>query len=136
MGVVDVDVGLAELAGGAGAAAIGDFAGGLAADDRGVVGAVDGDGDRALVPSAVTTSKVSTSFSPTPRAWTLGSLLSSSYFQLPSLSIEKVPCSPLKPVWGLNSASPASLSVTSSLPPVVRSLSSVTEPLSLSSPCG
>ena len=42
----------------------------------------------------------------------------------------------LKPVWGLNSASPASLSVTSSLPPVVRSLSSVTEPLSLSSPCG
>ena len=39
-----------------------------------------------LVPSAVTTSKVSTSFSPTPRAWTLGSLCS--YFQLPLASIE------------------------------------------------
>ena len=44
-----------------------------------------------LVPSAVTTSKVSTSFSPTPRAWTLGSLLSSSYFQLPLASIENLP---------------------------------------------
>ncbi|WZB64073.1 hypothetical protein WJ968_12465 [Achromobacter xylosoxidans] len=48
MGVVDVDVGLAELAGGAGVAAIGDFAGGLAADDRGVVGAIDRDGDGTL----------------------------------------------------------------------------------------
>ena len=44
-----------------------------------------------LVPSAVTTSKVSTSFSPTPRAWTLGSALSSSYFQLPLASIENLP---------------------------------------------
>ena len=83
-----------------------------------------------LVPSAVTTSKVSTSFSPTPRAWTLGSLLSSSYFQLPLASIENLPCSPLKSVWGLNEASPASLSVTSSLPPVVSLSSSLTEPAS------
>ena len=46
-----------------------------------------------LVPSAVTTSKVSVSFSPA-QAWTLGSLLSSSYFQLPLASIENLPCSP------------------------------------------
>ena len=36
----------------------------------------------------------------------------------------------LKSVWGLNEASPASLSVTSSLPPVVSLSSSVTEPAS------
>ena len=69
-----------------------------------------------VVPSAVVTVKVSVSFSPTPRAWTLGSVLLSSYFQLPSASIENLPCSPWKPVCGLKTASPASLSVTSSLP--------------------
>ena len=36
----------------------------------------------------------------------------------------------LKSVWGLNEASPASLSVTSSLPPVVSLSSSLTEPAS------
>ncbi|CUJ79373.1 Uncharacterised protein [Achromobacter xylosoxidans] len=83
-----------------------------------------------LVPSAVVTVKVSTSFSPTARAWTLGSSLSSSYFQLPLASIENLPCSPLASVCGLNVASPASLSVTSSLPPVTRLPSSLTLPWS------
>ncbi|CUJ22189.1 Uncharacterised protein [Achromobacter ruhlandii] len=82
------------------------------------------------VPSAVVTVKVSTSFSPTARAWTLGSLLSSSYFQLPLASMENLPCSPLASVCGLKVASPASLSVTSSLPPVVRLPSSSTVPAS------
>ena len=36
----------------------------------------------------------------------------------------------MKSVWGLNEASPASLSVTSSLPPVVSLSSSLTEPAS------
>ncbi|CUJ71906.1 Uncharacterised protein [Achromobacter xylosoxidans] len=83
-----------------------------------------------LVPSAVVTVKVSTSFSPTARAWTLGSSLSSSYFQLPLASMENLPCSPLASVCGLKVASPASLSVTSSLPPVTRLPSSLTLPAS------
>ncbi|CUJ39346.1 Uncharacterised protein [Achromobacter xylosoxidans] len=84
-----------------------------------------------LVPSAVVTVKVSTSFSPTARAWTLGSSLSSSYFQLPLASMENLPCSPLASVCGLKVASPASLSVTSSLPPVVRLPSSWTVPVAV-----
>ena len=83
-----------------------------------------------LVPSAVTTSKVSVSFSPAPRAWTLGSLLFSSYFQLPLASMENLPCVPAVSVWGLNTASPLSGSTTSSLPLAVSLSSSVTEPLS------
>ena len=83
-----------------------------------------------VVPSAVVTVKVSVSFSPAPRAWTLGSLLLSSYFQLPLASMENLPYVPAMSVWGLNTASPLSGSTTSSLPLAVSLSSSVTEPLS------
>ena len=83
-----------------------------------------------VVPSAVVTVMVSLRLSLAPRAWTLGSLLLSSYFQLPLASMENLPYVPAMSVWGLNTASPLSGSTTSSLPLAVSLSSSVTVPLS------
>ena len=83
-----------------------------------------------VVPSAVVTVNFSVSESLAPSCWMALASLSSLKVQLPLASMEKVPYWPLKSVWGLNTASPASGSVTSSLPLAVSSLSSVTVPLS------
>ena len=60
-----------------------------------------------VVPSAVVTVKVSVSFAGA-QGLDLGSLLLSSYFQLPLASMENLPYVPAMSVWGLNTASPLS----------------------------
>ncbi|CAB3927698.1 hypothetical protein LMG1864_06089 [Achromobacter ruhlandii] len=69
-----------------------------------------------VVPSAVVTVKVSVRCSLAPSCWTALASLSSLKVQLPLASIENVPYLPTKSVCGRNTASPASGSVTSSLP--------------------
>ncbi|CUJ96850.1 Uncharacterised protein [Achromobacter xylosoxidans] len=83
-----------------------------------------------VVPSAVSTVKVSVRWSLAPSCWMALASLSSLKLQLPLASIENLPYWPWKSVCGRNTASPASGSTTSSLPLAVRVVSSWTVPLS------
>ncbi|CUJ39363.1 Uncharacterised protein [Achromobacter xylosoxidans] len=82
-----------------------------------------------VVPSALVTVKVSVRCSLAPSCWMALASLSSLKLQLPLASIENLPYWPWKSVCGLNVASPASGSATSSLPLAVRVVSSWTVPL-------